>query len=256
MRSLTDLPFVLFAISLLALWLSVRIGVAAAARRRRPLDERVREDFGVVQAATLTLLGLIIGFSFSMAISRYDQRMGYEEAEANAIGTAYVRADLLPATDAAKVRTLLRGYLDQRVLFYTTRDLQHLQKINADTAKLQADLWSAVQAPATAHPTAVVALAVEGMNDVFNSQGYTQAAWWNRIPGAAWCLMAAIAICSNLMIGYGAREASVESVLRLVLPLVVSISFLLIADIDSPRGGVIRVIPQNLTSLVQSLQAR
>ena len=191
-----------------------------------------------------------------MATSHYDQRKGYEEAEANAIGTEYVRADLLPATDAAKMRALLRSYLDQRILFYTTRDLQQLQKINADAARLQADLWSAVQAPATAHPTAVVALAVEGVNDVLNSEGYTQAAWWNRIPGAAWCLMAAIAICSNLIIGYGAREAGAESVLRLVLPLVVSISFLLIADIDSPRGGVIQVNPQNLLSLKQSLQAR
>jgi hypothetical protein len=57
------------------------------------------------------LLGLIIGFSFSMATSRYDQRKNYEEAEANAIGTEYVRADLLPAADAATVRTLLRKYL-------------------------------------------------------------------------------------------------------------------------------------------------
>ena len=64
----------------------------------------MREDFGFILAATLTLLGLIIGFSFSMATSRYDQRKNYEEAEANAIGTEYVRADLLPAADAATVR--------------------------------------------------------------------------------------------------------------------------------------------------------
>jgi hypothetical protein len=56
----------------------------------------------------LTLLGLIIGFSFSMAVNRYDQRKPYEQAEANAIGTEYVRADLLPVADAAKVHTLLR----------------------------------------------------------------------------------------------------------------------------------------------------
>jgi hypothetical protein len=62
----------------------------------------VREDFGIILAATLTLLGLIIGFSFSRAISRYDQRKNYEEAEANADGTEYVRADVLPATDASK----------------------------------------------------------------------------------------------------------------------------------------------------------
>ena len=82
----------------------------------------MREDFGVVQAATLTLLGLIIGFSFSMATTRYDLRKTYEEAEANAIGTEYVRAGLVPGANGAKVRALLKKYLDLRILFYRARD--------------------------------------------------------------------------------------------------------------------------------------
>jgi hypothetical protein len=65
-------------------------------------------------------------------------------------------------------------------------------------------------------------------------KSYTQAAWWNRIPLSAWGLMVAIAICCNLLIGYGARKAEAEGILMLVLPLLVSISFFLIADIDSP----------------------
>ena len=214
----------------------------------------VRGDFDIILTATLTLLGLIIGFSFSMAISRYDQRKNYEEEEANAIGTEYLRADLLPSTDAAKVRALLRAYLAQRILFYKTRDKQRLLQINAKTAQLQGELWSAVRAPAASQPTPMVALAVSGMNDVLNAQGYTQAAWWNRIPLAAWALMVGIAICCNGLVGYGARRAEAEGLLMVVLPLVVSIAFYLIADIDSPHGGVIRVQPQNLVSLAQSLQ--
>jgi hypothetical protein len=93
------------------------------------------------------------------------------------------------------------------------------------------------------------------MNDVLNSQGYTQASWWNRIPLAAWGLMTVIAICCNLLVGYGARHPEAEGFLMLILPIVVSISFFLIADIDSPRGGVIVVQPQNLVSLAQSLRA-
>jgi predicted membrane protein len=91
------------------------------------------------------------------------------------------------------------------------------------------------------------------MNDVLNSQGYTQFAWWNRIPSAAWYLMAAIATGCNLLIGYGARRMG--TTLFLVLPLAVSTSFFLIADLDSPRQGLIRVQPQNLISLSQSLPA-
>jgi hypothetical protein len=114
-------------------------------------------------------------------------------------------------------------------------------------------MWSAVQDPAVAQPSPVIALTVAGMNDVLNSQGYTQAAWWNRIPPAAWDLMMAIGISCNVLIGYGARTAGVKSGLLFILPLVVSISFLLIADIDSPRGGFIHIAPQNLVALRQSL---
>jgi hypothetical protein len=253
--NIMNYPLLVSALSFLLMWLAARLGAYFQIRRRH-LEEPERQDLDVVMAATLTLLGLIIGFSFSMAVSRYDQRKNYEEAEANAIGTEYVRADLLPPADGERVRALLGKYLDQRVLFYKTHDLLQLQQVDAATAQLQYDLWSAVRAPAEAKPTPVVALAVAGMNDVLNSQGYTQAAWWNRIPVAAWMMMAAIAICCNLLIGYSAHQTRPRAVRFFVLPMVVSISFFLIADIDSPRGGVIRVKPQNLLSLSQSLSAR
>jgi hypothetical protein len=247
-------PVLVFALSLVALWLSAQIG-AYVHRRRREQEEAEHEDLGVVLAASLTLLGLIIGFSFSMAVSRYDQRKNYEAEEANAIGTEYVRAGLLPAADATKVRELLRSYLNQRLLYYTIRDSRQLEQINASTAQLQTDLWSAVQAPAAAQPTFIVGLAVSGMNDVLNSQGYTQAAWWNRIPGPAWALMAAIAICCNLLVGYNARRAEGKTKSFFLLPLIVSIAFFLIADMDSPRGGLILVHPHNLESVSRSLRA-
>ncbi len=255
MTNVTDYPLlVVFPLSFLLLWASSWIG-ATLLRNRRKLEESDREDFGVILAATLTLLGLIVGFSFSMAVSRYDQRKNLEEEEANAIGTEYLRAGLLPAADAAKVRALLKSYLEQRVAFYTVRNGEQLQQINMRTAQLQNELWSAILPPAAAQPTPLTALAVAGMNDVLNAQGYTQAAWWNRIPIAAWGLMVAIALCCNLLIGYGARDIKSEGFLLVILPLVVSISFMLIADIDSPRGGLIRVSPQNLAALAESLRA-
>jgi hypothetical protein len=252
MKNLMDFPRLVFLLSFVLLLLSANLG-GFIRQRLRPLTEEEREDFGVVQAAILTLLALLIGFAFSMAVSRYDQRKTYEEAEANAIGTEYVRADLLPVADAARVRDLLRSYLDQRILFYTTRDERELKRIDASTAQLQSKLWSTVEADAAASPTPVVALAVSGMNDVLNSQGYTQAAWWNRIPVPAWGLMSAIAVCCNVLLGYGAHRR--VTFLFLVLPLAVAISFFLIADIDSPRRGLIRVHPENLISLSQSLRA-
>ncbi len=252
MAHVTDYPFLVFAISLFALSLSAWIGNSLL-QRWRTLDDKLRDDFGIILAATLTLLGLIIGFSFSMATSRYDQRKALEEEEANAIGTEYVRADFMASADAAKVRALLRDYIDDRIKFYGTLDAQQLEQLATVRAKRQEDLWAAIRPSAAAQPTPVMALVVSGMNDVLNSQGYTQAAWWNRIPLSAWALMGTIAIFSNVLLGYGALRKR-DLILLLILPLVVSISFMLIADIDSPRGGFIRVVPQNLISLAESLR--
>jgi hypothetical protein len=247
-----DRPLGVFALTFLALWLSARLG-RFFLERRPSQHEGEHELLNVIMSASLTLLGLIIGFTFSMAVSRYDQRKNYEEAEANAIGTEYLRADLLPPADGARVRALLKDYLDHRVSSYRSRDGQHLRQVEADTARLEAELWSAVRQPANAQPTPMLALAVSGMNEVLDSHGRTQAAWWNRIPLAAWALMAVIAICCSVLIGCHARHVERNAMLMLVLPFIVSISFFLIADIDSPRGGVIRVQPQNLVSLSRSL---
>jgi hypothetical protein len=253
MAKLIREPLFILVVSFLVMWLSAWIGLQFHMRRLNP-DEGALEDLELIVAATLTLLGLIIGFSFSMAISRFDQRKTYEEAEANAIGTEYLRADLLLSTDGAQVRGLLRDYLDQRISFYETRNVNVLRQIDATTAKLQTELWSAVEVPAVRQPTPVLALVVSGMNDVLNSQGYTQAAWWNRIPSGAWFLMIAVATCANFLIGYASHSTGAKLFRLLVLPFVLCIAFYAIADIDGPRRGIIRVHPQNLISLAQTLQ--
>lgn len=250
MRTIPDSSLLVFSLSLLAMWLAAEVGAFFHARVH-PIEGE-RQDYDIVLTATLTLLGLVIGFSFSMVINRYDQRKNYEEEEANAIGTEYLRVGLLPAGDAENLRDLLRRYLDQRVLFYETHGLLELHQIDAQTTSLQTQLWNLVESRATKAPTPPIALVVSGMNDVLNSQGYTQAAWLNRLPLAAWGLLVAIAVFSNLLIGYGARNGGF--MFFLILPLAVAISFLLIADIDSPRRGLIRVFPQNLVSLSQSLR--
>jgi hypothetical protein len=252
MSRLTDSPLLVFLLSLVVFWLCAQLGVALR-RKQEAHGGHAPEVFTVILTASLTLLGLIVGFTFSMAVSRYDQRKNYEAEEANAIGTEYVRAGLLPANDATAARLLLRSYLDQRILLYQARDEDRRAEIRQRITQLQQQLWSVAQNAALAQPSALTALAAAGMNDVLNSQGYTQAAWWNRIPGAAWLLMWLIALLCNVMVGYAARGATVRSLLLIILPVLLAIAFLLIADIDSPRGGVIRVTAQNLLSLSEQM---
>src|SRR3974390_843927 len=221
------------------------------ASKLRAFWKEERPDFDVLRTAALTLLGLLIGFSFAMAVSRYDQRKNLEEAEANAIGTEYLRANLLPADEASRVRELLKTYCDERTSYYFARDELRVGQVGANTAKLQAELWGVVERVAKAQPTPIVGLVVSGMNDVLNAQGYTQAAWWNRIPFTAWILMVLMAIACNLLLGYGEHRTTT---FLLILPLVVSISLFLIADIDSPRSGIIRVQPYNLILQCKSMK--
>ena len=250
MRRILDVPLAVFALSLAVLWLSAQVGTFLH-KRLLPLEGDERQDLALIVPATLTMLGLLIGFCFSLASNRYDQRKNYEEAEAKAIRTEYVRADLLTAPDAARVRELLKNYLDLRIRFYETRDAQQLGRIAAHTTQLQTQLWSAVEAAADKQQR-YPSLVVSGVNDVLNSQEDTQAAWEFRLPVAAWCFMFAAAIFSALLSGYSRRRKGIT--VFAIVPMAVSISLFLIADIESPRRGLIRVVPDNLITLSQSLQ--
>ena len=253
MANLLRQPFFLLIVAFCALWAAAHIGLTFRKKHHGLTDEDT-QDFTFIVGATLTLLGLIIGFTFSMAVGRYDQRMNFEEQEANAIGTEYLRVDALPPANAAKIRSLLKEYLESRIQYYASRNAEAVADSSAATMRLQNQLWAAAVAPVQAQPTSVTALVLTGMNDVLNAQGYAQAAWWNRIPAAAWILLITISVFCNLLIGYGVRLKS--ELLFLILPIVLSISFFLIADIDSPRRGVIHIRAQNLESLAESLKAQ
>ena len=103
MSTLTDYPWLVFVLSLVMLWLCAQLG-AALRRRQEARGQHAPDTYTIVLTASLTLLGLIIGFTFSMAVSRYDMRKNYEAEEANAIGTEYLRVGLLSPGDAAMTR--------------------------------------------------------------------------------------------------------------------------------------------------------
>jgi hypothetical protein len=247
MNLIFDSPVFIFVCSMIAQCLAAFAGEAF---RRHKLSEAEWEDFNVVRTTALTLLALIIGFTFAMAVSRYDLRKNYEEAEANAIGTEFVRADLYP-DGAEQMKALLKQYLERRIAFYEGSDHARLSEVAPATEKLQGELWKLAATAATTNPSPVSALVASGMNDVLNAQGYTQAAWWNRIPPPAWLLMGLVAVACNFLLGYGEKRANRLNLV--ILPVIVAIAFALIADIDSPRGGSIHVHPQNLSALERTL---
>src|SRR5262249_50630710 len=157
-----------------------------------PDDER--DDFSVVQTSTLTLLALLIGFSLSMAVGRYDTRKNLEENEANAIGTEYARADLVEGPVHGQIKSALVEYTGLRLAHFETREPHEIARNARETSELQTKLWGMVTEVAKAAPTPIAATVVTGMNDVLNSQDYSEAALINRIPIGAWSLMIVIAL--------------------------------------------------------------
>lgn len=242
-----DHPFALFVVVLAIQWMAAFAGDQIR-KQVRPFREGERTDFDVLRTGSLSLLGLLIGFSFAMAVSRYDARNNAEQAEANAISTAYLRAGLLPAEQSSQVRDLLRKHLADRIAFYEDRGQNGAA---AAQDQPRAELWNIMTKAAAAQPTPIVALAVSSINDVFSSQGTTQGAWLDRLPPAAWVLMGLIAVCCNLLLGYGEHRTST---LLLILPVIISIPFFLIADIDNPHRGIIHVAPHNLVAQKSVMQ--
>lgn len=243
-------PVVFFCLSLIifsvAAW-----GGAWFHRKTWNHDTESHGDFAFVVGGILTLLALILGFTFSMAVTRYDQRKNYEEQEASSIATEYLRASQLSSTEANSLRELLKSYLAQRILFYVAESHFELNQLQIQTDNLQAKLWSVCIGDVGSSGSPNSILVLSGMNEVFSARGRTQAAWRNRIPHSALLLVIVIAILSNFLVGYTAHRRG--TFLLLVLPLAVAISLFMIVDIDSPRGGYIRIGPQNLQSLSDSL---
>jgi len=253
MQWLIDHPPVLFVATLVLFVACTMAGVYARIHGHK-LTSADRAEFDLVRNAMFTLLGLIIGFAIAMAVSRYDLRKTLEEAEANAIGTEYVRLDFLSPEAAAKARGLLKTYVNERVAYYEGDDPNAPSDNAADTAKTMDALWAAILPETKASQTAVTALVAQGMNDVLNSYGYTVAAWRNRLPVEVWMLLIFVAAGCNVLIGFGAERLSAAT--HAILPLTASLAILLIADVEGPRNGFVRVHGLNLIEAGTGMRGR
>jgi hypothetical protein len=249
---LVDLPLLLFVVSFGLQWAAARAGVRLRSRRKTP-DTADSSDFETARNVAFTLLAVIIGFTLSMSVSRFDQRKSCEEAEANAIGTEFSRLELLPTETTVAGQALLRDYLRLRLASFSGQDPQASERLNVETERAQTKLWEVVAHAAASQPTPVTALAIAGMNEVIDSQGFMLAAWRNRLPLAVWGLTVLVAIGASFLFGFGASRNSATTLW--VLPLSISIAFLLIAEIDSPSSGFVRVQPENLLSAARTIGA-
>ena len=252
MERLPNYEFVIFAVTLLVMLAAEYIG-AWFARRLRPVEEEERSHLSQVTGVSLSILALLLSFSFSAAVSRYDTRKGYEQEEAGAISSEYFLAGLLPQADTAEVRSLLKQFIELRIQFYENDDRHELAEIRQARGKLEAQMWPIVERNAQEKQTPIMGQVLAGMDKVLSRPSYSQAAALDRIPEAVWSLLSVLAFISCGLIGYISRGRH-SLVLRLVLPVFLAVGFFVIATLDSQRRGVVRVLPENLIRVQGEMQ--
>jgi hypothetical protein len=199
---------------------------------------------GAIEAAVFALLGLLLGFSFSGGMDRLDARRLLIVQEANAIGTAYLRLDLLAITDQPELRRLFRDYLDARIRAYEKLpDTAAAGTEFEKAAKIQEAIWERAIRASKADPhEAVTRLVLPALNDMIDITTSRTVALFTRLPDLIFDLLVGVALLSGVLAGWAMAKRSQRSWLHMAAyALVVSVTVYTVADLDSPRSGLIRL---------------
>lgn len=211
---------------------------------------------GVVQAAAFTLLGLLIGFSFSIALGRYDARRAVTLREANSIGTTALRIDVLDAATAARERNDLREYVAARIAFASAgTKVGARAKSAAQSDALQRDMWNAAMLAAHRDPhSTTIPLFVQALNDTIDMSGEQTAVLSSNIPGLVLGVLVVIALVAAVMMGFGfGRNKDRGFVSSIMFAVMLALAIGVILDLDRPQRGLIRVSLEPLQAAQRSL---
>jgi hypothetical protein len=229
----------LFVAMLVMLEAGRRMGV----RHRKRLAEGASAGIGAVEAAVYALLGLLIAFTFQGAAARFDTRRTLIVEEANAIGTAWLRLDLVPAAGQAALRESFRQYLDSRLATYgQVGDVAAVRAEWERSQRLQQEIWAQAMAAEAAAGMKVTSGLLPSLNAMFDLATTRMVATKTHPPQIMFLLLAFLACASALLAGHGMSGSPVRSWLHIVgYAAVLALTVYLILDMEFPRMGFIRV---------------
>jgi hypothetical protein len=249
------IPLWLFCLALiLVLLASVECGFRLGSRAQRADGQQQTPQIGTLVGALLALLGFLLAFTFGMAGSRFDARKQLLLDEANSIGTAHLRAGLLPEPHRAEVRRLRREYLDVRL---AVRTLDDVPAAVAKSDDLHRRLWAEAEACTQKNPNPVTAMFVQSLNELIDlhTKRLTTGLEY-RIPASILVMLGAVSILSMGVLGYHFGLAGSRNFTpTLILVLVFSAVLILIIDLDRPQQGMFSISKQALLDLRTRLNA-
>ena len=241
-----------FIVILVVVLLSVEFGYRLGRYRRGHHETEKEAPLGTMVGATLGLLAFILAFTFGLAASRFDNRRQLLLDEANAIGTTYLRAGMLPE-QGQQVRGLLREYVAARLIAIEPgRIAEGIQR----SEDIQQQMWTEAETVGNKNPNSiVVGLFVQSLNQMIDLHAARmQASLRSRIPGAIWLGLFAVAALSLATMGYHAGLSGTRRSLAIVAVAVTfSVVIELIADLDRPQQGILRISQQALLDVKRSM---
>jgi hypothetical protein len=243
---------------LVAMVAAIEAGFRYGRRHSHEANDATRTHVNTIQASTLGILALLLGFTFSLALQRHDGRSEAVVAEANAIGTAWLRSQLLPPAVRDEVRTLMRRYLDVRVQASDLSVVQgpERQRLLVEAGKLQDALWAQARRAAELDPNPVTSgLFIPALNDLIDSYGRRDASLDRHVPELVLLLLFATFLLTGSTVGYGAGLAGHRpSLASHVLVLLIVVLVFIILDLDRPRRGFIEVSQKSLIDLQATMR--
>jgi len=253
---LVEVALLLGAIGLFvaALELGFRLGV----RRQAKADEPDKTHANALHGAVLGLLALLLGFTFAMAVSRYETRKTLMIDQANAIGTAALRGGLLPAPYAERATALFREYVDSRLQYNAAgRNDDKIAAAEARAGRIEEELWSISRILLTEDPRSQPAsLYTQALNEVFDIREERRFALGDRVPAAVTFMLFMVSTVAMALVGYGCGlNGRRRPLANLTFACLIALVLTIILDIDAPRVGFVTVSPESLIRLQESLRS-
>lgn len=237
---------------------AVEVGYRLGGKIPPELPDSAKSPVLAISGALLGLLALLLGFTISMSLSRFEHRRHLVVQEANAIGTTYLRSGLLPEPDRYEVAELLRSYVEARLDFFNRRnDPAEFKEVIDRNEKLQRELWSHVATAVQKDPRPVTTgLFIQTLNEVIDLHAERVAAMENHVPESVLLLLLLVALLAAMLVGYGCGLAKRRHLLSTsVLALLIGLVIFVIMDLDRPGRGLIRVSQESMVRLRDGMKA-
>lgn len=248
-------PLLMLAIALASVEIGYQVGRRVRAAARARAVEEVAPQLGMVLGATLGLLGLLLAFSFGATSSRIATRQDVIVKEANAIGTAALRAGLLGDPASREIRRALLAYAEKRVELFEARGLGEYFEVERASGEMLPELWLLADKAAKARPDLVMAV-VPPINDVMDVHSERAAVARQHLHPIVLAVLGLLTVVSLGTLGYGCGLAGrAQRVLTGAFALLAAGTLWITVDMDYPRHGLIRVDGSAMTEVAKALRA-